>query len=55
MSDDEMVSEALRQAQQLGGSAEVFEAASQEPSMPSAPAEEATMPMRVADMFDDEE
>jgi hypothetical protein len=52
MSDDEMATEALSQVQRLDGDAQAFASASQEPSMP---ADEATMPMKVSDMFDDDE
>jgi hypothetical protein len=52
MSDDEMVTEALRQAEDLGSQAEAFEAASQEPSVP---ADEATMAMPVGEMFDEDD
>jgi hypothetical protein len=57
MSDDDMVAEALRQAQDLDDQAEAFAAASPEPSVPAdpAPAEGATMAMSVSEMFDDEE
>jgi hypothetical protein len=55
MSNEDMVTEALRQAQQLSGDAEAFEAASQEPSLPAAAADEATMAMPASEMFDDED